>query len=122
MVNTYNVNHKVSKLIQTKCYAQTKGYRGITAIVVTLLLLISLLTYFNPRADPGFEVRGGANGLENLGRCKMDWKIEKKKKKTGGIVNIFQIYDYHSIYISITIYFKYDFFITILYILSPLIQ
>ena len=85
-------------------------------------LLISLLTHFIPRADPGFEVRVGANGLENLGRCKWIGKL-KKNKTTGGIVNIFQIYDYHSIYI----YFDYDilqirFFITILYILSPLIQ
>ena len=50
-------------------------------------------------AQMDWKIWGGANGLEN-----------GKKKTNGGIVNIFQIYDYHSIYISITIYFKYDFF------------
>ena len=36
-----------------------------------------------------------------------------------GFTHVLQIYDYHSRYISITIYFRYDFFITIL---SPLIK
>ena len=45
---------------------------------------------WEPRADAGFEVRGGANG----------WEILKSGRR-GVIVNISQIYDYHSIYISI---------------------
>ena len=41
------------------------------------VLPINKFTY--PRADPGFEVRGGANGLANRSEiCK------KKKKKAGG--------------------------------------
>ena len=56
--------------------------------------------YQFPRADPGFEVRGGANGLENVktgvGGGGWGW---------GGVSHIFQIYyDYYSIYIYIYIF------------------
>ena len=79
------------------------------------------------RADPGFEVRGGANGWNNLKKevcvCVCGGWGGGGGGGGGGlvvvvsIVNTFQKGDNYSIYISITTYFKYDFFITILYVL-----
>ena len=76
------------------------------------------------RADLGFEIRGGANGLEILKKkdvCVCGWVgvgvcVEKRK---GDILNILQIYDNHSIYISITIYLKYDFYYKTVYLKPP---
>ena len=58
------------------------------------------------RADPGFEVRGGANGLEDF-------------ETGGGGGGIWNTITYFIVYISNTIYFKYDFKYNILYHKAP---
>ena len=64
-----------------------------------------------PRADPGFEVRGGAN---------MDWKIWKKRGT--GVLWIYFKHTIIIVYIFQLLYTSNTIFFTILYILSPFIQ
>ena len=84
-------------------------------------------------------VPGRIQGLK-LGVAQMDWKFWKKKmcvcvggwgwvgvgvcveKRKGDILNILQIYDNHNIYISITIYLKYDFYYKTVYLKPPYIM
>ena len=76
----------------------------VTRSVLGLMMIVQC-NVLHSRADPGFEVRVGANGFDNL--------------KTEGGSHIFQIYyDYHNTYIYIYINYDtlqnfkyYDFFI-----------
>ena len=74
------------------------------------------------RADPGFEVRGGANGLENIWKWIGKYLEDIENREGGGdYINTFKI-RLHFLIVYICIYdiFQRRFFRTILYILGPL--